>query len=344
MSLNIEAALSVQGLGAGLRSLELRTSPESSWESNDRFLRQVLGSIPSSASRRAGCEIGLVLHFIKGRGDRTTAGSPAAHGSGSNADPRRPQDRLHADPNPTGYRYAGYFRKVLTQARALASTIRRNPLLLQLLRGLDICNDERLMLHLHREDALRWVGFPDGIEDAGSGELLNADDRRLIRQYLTDGAVFERGQLTEPYAISDEGPILAALQAEVRREVGRRGITVEVNPSSNLLIGDFGDLRRHPFWRLAGPPGFDLDVPPVSICLGSDDPITFVTDIRHEYQLVYGAVLAGGASAAEALRWIDELRQQSLDVRFTVPFRVERTVRRSVRSHPRPFGNPRVTR
>ena len=43
---------------------------------------------------------------------------------------------------------------------------------------------------------------------------------------------------------ADEADILATLQADLRRKVGARGITVEVNPTSNLLIGDLDESLR----------------------------------------------------------------------------------------------------
>jgi hypothetical protein len=168
---------------------------------------------------------------------------------------------------------------------------------------------------LHDPEFLRSVGFPDGVYAMN----VDPDRSRLLYRYLTDPGIYRSGQVTEWIVVSEEGEILSRLQEEVRREVGRRGIIVEVNPSSNLLIGNFGDLKRHPFWRLAGPPGSDSSVAPITVCIGSDDPITFATDIRHEYQLVYDSLISAGRSAEEALTWIARVRESSLSVKFTLP-------------------------
>lgn len=177
---------------------------------------------------------------------------------------------------------------------------------------------DQLSTDLHTPWALRRMGFPDGV--GVSAQRDHWGDREwLLHQYLRDPDTFVRGQETEWFTAVDEGPVLSYLQSEIRREVGQRGVIVEVNPSSNLLIGDFGDLRRHPFWRLASPPGVAPDAPPVTVCLGSDDPITFASDIRNEYQLVFDAVVSAGVSVDEALRWVDHLRETGLAVRFTLP-------------------------
>jgi hypothetical protein len=175
-----------------------------------------------------------------------------------------------------------------------------------------------LVADLHTPARLRAVGFPDGVREPEHRATARRD--RLLFRYLTSSAVFRDGQATEWVSVRDEGPILAALQAGVRREVGRRGVVVEVNPSSNLLIGEFGDLRRHPFWRLAGPPGAaaDPDAPPLTVCLGSDDPILFATDIRQEYQLVFDALVSAGNSTEETCRWVERLRASGMAARFTL--------------------------
>jgi hypothetical protein len=445
----VASAFRLHGPDAGLRSLEIRTSPADTWHGQAAYLRAARRGVPPGPA-----EFGLVLHFTKERGDRAAEGFPAAHGAGTHADPGR---------NPTGYRYATYYEGRARQAAAWVEFFRHFPAAARVVRGVDVCSDERaipnwvlagpyrqaadagaaasgrlrdgtppprrtihvgedfvhplsglrlvaeavrffelragdrlghalalgvdfadwaaragrvavrreerlfdltwewhwcvrrqspglnrlpfveseirrlsrevfgpalrrppdpaevhdLVVDLHNPVRLRAVGFPNGVREPDHSLGPRRDE--VLTTYLQSGAVFRAGQATEWVVVREEGPVLAALQAEVRREVGRRGVAVEVNPSSNLLIGEFGDLRRHPFWRLAGPPGSPADAPPVTVCLGSDDPITFATDLRQEYQLVYDALLGAGCSAHEALTWVDRVRSDGLAARFTLP-------------------------
>ena len=150
----------------------------------------------------------------------------------------------------------------------------------------------------------------------------NSRIERLIR-YLTNPTVFEYGHeniWVEPHT---EGMMLAHLQAALRQKVGTRGITVEVNPTSNLLIGDLGDLTSHPLWRLH-PSRRGGDAPPVSLCIGSDDPVIFGSDLRQEYQLLSDAMTLAGLSDEEARQWIDRTRASGLESRFTLPNRTGR--------------------
>lgn len=441
----VASAFRLHAAGAGLRSLEIRTEPADTWHGQANELRAMHRGVPPGPT-----EFGVVLHFTKERGDRIAGGFPAPHGAATHADPGR---------NPTGYRYATYYEGRARQAAAWVEFLRRFPAAARVVRGVDVCSDERavanwvlagpyravaaagaaasgrlrdgtdpprrtihvgedfvhplsglrlvaeavrffelragdrlghalalgvdfvdwaarsgrvavrreerlfdlawewhwcvrrrsagpnrlpfveseirrlsrevlgdpftpaeiydLVTDLHSPARLRAVGFPHGVREPDRAAWRRRDG--VLYDYLTAGAVFRAGQATEWVVVRDEGPVLAALQADVRREVGRRGVVVEVNPSSNLLIGEFGDLRRHPFWRLSGPPGVATDAPPVTVCLGSDDPITFATDLRQEYQLVYDALLAAGCSSHDALTWVDRVRADGLAARFTLP-------------------------
>jgi hypothetical protein len=175
---------------------------------------------------------------------------------------------------------------------------------------------ELFVEYLYNEDRLGQLGFPIGpLPKVGLyGELPLI----LLRRYLTEVSVFWKGRETEWVDPQYEGEVLSMLQAELRKKLGQRGIAVEVNPSSNLLIGDMSDLAKHPLWRLRPPPRSGIDAPPVSICIGTDDPLTFATNLRQEYQFVHDALVLSGCSEAEANQWLDEVRKTGLDYRFTL--------------------------
>ncbi|MBN1207143.1 MAG: hypothetical protein JXB05_19820 [Myxococcaceae bacterium] len=144
---------------------------------------------------------------------------------------------------------------------------------------------------------------------------------KLLTRYREDEQVFLRGQ--EPVDITVDGSEIAALYAvqnALRRAVGLRGLVVEVNPSSNLLIGDLLDLRNHPVLRLYPPQPEDGAPPPVPIAVGSDDPIIFSTWLMREYTLLYEAALSAGYPERTVHDWLQRIRRMGLDSRFTVPW------------------------
>lgn len=190
---------------------------------------------------------------------------------------------------------------------------------------------------LHKEQALRAEGFPDNPTlrtynlSRQKGQLaIESDDPepegcQLLRAYLSDERVWRRGRMPKDIDlrnIKHEEEALIQLQQGLRRKVGRLCLTVEVNPSSNLLIGDLGNFMGHPLWRLR-PVVSEEESFPLSVCIGSDDPLTFATTLPHEYQLLFDALIMMGRTHEEAMKWIDEARDAGMQARFTLPPDVE---------------------
>jgi hypothetical protein len=171
----LASALRLQGECHGLRALEARTKPQSSWTWFDDYVSQLEAVLDSArpveplAAPRA--EVGIVLHFGKKRGGR----DDAAHGRGSNADPSTASGR-ELPCNPTGYRYAEFYCACMRQAEAWAEFLDRCGSALRVIRGVDICSDERAVPN--------WV---------------------LLRPYLR---VVEAGRLTSAF-LGDGTPPLA---------------------------------------------------------------------------------------------------------------------------------------
>jgi hypothetical protein len=192
---------------------------------------------------------------------------------------------------------------------------------------------------LHNEQELRAEGFPDkptrrirnlrrAKEAAQEGEA-DPDGRTLLRAYLSDEKVWRQGRIPESIelgSVRHEQAALSQLQDGLRRKVGRRCLTIEVNPSSNLLVGDLGNFVGHPLWRLRPVVQID-DVSSLSVCIGSDDPLTFATTLPHEYQLLFDALILMGRSHEEAMKWIDEARNAGMRSRFTLDPDIEQISR-----------------
>jgi hypothetical protein len=188
--------------------------------------------------------------------------------------------------------------------------------------GVSAADIENLWRDLLDPWELYRAGFPDGPRPQ---ENHDAADRRfrLLLQYLTDGATFARGRSSIWVETAGEATALAQIQSELRRKVGRLGLTIEVNPTSNLLIGDLNDLARHPLWRLRPIRPTGDDTPPVPICVGSDDPLVFNSSLRLEYQALCDAMALAGYSEEEIRRWISRTRESGLEGRFTGSIQTE---------------------
>lgn len=67
---------------------------------------------------------------------------------------------------------------------------------------------------------------------------------------------------------------------------------VECNPTSNVLIGTFGDYSRHPVTRFHDE-GLERDGrtrPQMHVCINTDDLGVFDTSLEFEYALLMGAL------------------------------------------------------
>ncbi len=87
--------------------------------------------------------------------------------------------------------------------------------------------------------------------------------------------------------------VVGQAQAAMQRHLAERGIVIECNPSSNVLIGTFGEYGRHPITRfnnldLAG--GEDGGCPQLQVCINTDDLGVFDTSLEFEYALLYHAL------------------------------------------------------
>jgi len=155
------------------------------------------------------------------------------------------------------------------------------------------------MRHLER------LGFPDGYLPA---EPPSDPVDEALERYLWDDQIFHNCRTIEWVESGHEGESLRELQRLVRQRYADLGITIEVNPSSNLLVGDLTDLESHPLWRLA-PKWGDPFGPSLRMCVGSDDPFPFATNLREEYQFLYDSLILAGKSPPEARDWLDLIRQ-----------------------------------
>lgn len=142
---------------------------------------------------------------------------------------------------------------------------------------------------------------------------------KLLVEHLTDRETFNRGRA--PVAVestAEERAMLVEAQRWMQCELARREITVESNPSSNLLIGDLHQMGDHPALRLQPPVSEGAHGHPVHLSVNTDNPVTFGSCLGDEFAFVYAALLRQGVSAREALSWIDDRREDGWRSRFTL--------------------------
>ena len=95
-------------------------------------------------------------------------------------------------------------------------------------------------------------------------------------------------------------------------------VTVETNPSSNLTVGDLGDLEHHPLFQMV-PLRPGTKVTPLLASINSDDPLTFATSLEDEFAHLRFGLERQGVDGSTALDYLEQLRVQGVRSRFTLP-------------------------
>jgi hypothetical protein len=173
----------------------------------------------------------------------------------------------------------------------------------------------------HSPSLLQRIGYPY-LGTQRRSLLPSGKAYELLWRYLTDRYVFLRGQQTLLVRCDEtEQRLLSEAQKWLRTIIGKLEITIESNPSSNLLIGGFPSLESLPVLRMQPITSGSCahDAPPLLVSLNTDNPITFSSCLSDEMSHVYYGLLRSQVQAPVALAWIDRVRRNGWHSRFTLP-------------------------
>lgn len=122
--------------------------------------------------------------------------------------------------------------------------------------------------------------------------------------------------------------LMRKLQDALQLELAAKGISIESNPSSNVLIGTFGVYEKHPVFRFNNT---DLEIDPqkyrecpqLTVSVNTDDLGIFDTSQEFEYALLYYALNSikddqgkPRYGKTEILRYLENLRKMGHSVAF----------------------------
>ena len=120
----------------------------------------------------------------------------------------------------------------------------------------------------------------------------NRNVHTLCNLYHYDGDIKKRGKQVEAYPI-EHGmeELIEALQNRMQHQLMEKGIAIECNPSSNVLIGSIEQYREHPMFRFnhhgLRVPRWETEAPAnLSVSVNTDDQGVFDTSLESEYAYV----------------------------------------------------------
>lgn len=155
------------------------------------------------------------------------------------------------------------------------------------------------------------AGFCEEVRGGRCEEILWNGQKiaysRHCRKFLTE--------MERPinYVVTEQDiRITEMLQKLLREKLSRNGIVIEVNPSSNVAIGEVDKITDNQIYHLNRPGGEGN----VMVCINSDDPTVFHTNVSNELAYIYYGMLYNGVSRETALEWIDKIRVCGLKSSF----------------------------
>lgn len=102
--------------------------------------------------------------------------------------------------------------------------------------------------------------------------------------------------------------VLLLMQQQVQRIVNARNVIIETLPVSNVRISQYQDMQEHHLLRWLRVEGHACEGDEeMTICVGSDDPGIFVTDLKNEYYHIFSNLMLAGQSPAQSIEIVRRL-------------------------------------
>ena len=186
-------------------------------------------------------------------------------------------------------------------------------------------NSEFKMVHTDFWEYCNINNFSEEVKIARQNRLA----RYLYKLYHYEPGVKTRGKVYDEFIVNgDYIRLIEMLQKEMRFDIARRHIGIEVNPTSNQLIGSYKRYADHPVIRFFNM-GLTHDrteltgCPQLPVSINTDDQGVFSTCLENEYALM-AIAMEKERKADESLQynqrmiydWLDRIREMGFEQKF----------------------------
>lgn len=145
----------------------------------------------------------------------------------------------------------------------------------------------------------------------------------FLYDYHYNKEVREKGLKIAKIEVADwHIELMSKFQQQIRKIVAQKGISVECNPTSNVLIGTFFQYDSHPIlqfndFKLTS----DSVKPQINVSINTDDIGVFDTSLSNEYALLLSAIVRKrhqekNYNDEAVYEYLDYLRQNGLNMSF----------------------------
>ena len=141
--------------------------------------------------------------------------------------------------------------------------------------------------------------------------------------YHYDVTAKKNGLKTYSFSVDDEYiELIGRFQAYMQKDIAKRGIGVECNPTSNMLIGTFQYYDKHPI--LAFNNHYledDCDNAQIKVSINTDDLGVFDTSLRNEYALLLSSICRkrhqeGNFNDEAVYEYLNYIRETGIEIAF----------------------------
>ncbi|MEM1180220.1 MAG: hypothetical protein AAGM22_17895 [Acidobacteriota bacterium] len=172
---------------------------------------------------------------------------------------------------------------------------------------------------IHTEEERRWQSVQERILRKERRSVGSRNAYVLLGLYWLDPGVRQRGdEITVVKMYEDrEAWLKLCCRVEERMKllIHQKELVVEVNPSSNRIIGPMASYDQHHVFELTLDDKHRL-ARGVRVSVNTDNPAVCNTTLAHEHYLLGEVLIARGVPEAEAVEWLEWLRQNGEDYNF----------------------------
>lgn len=133
--------------------------------------------------------------------------------------------------------------------------------------------------------------------------------------YFYDVDVRCKGNYVETVSIPNWlGVAVEKIQNHICSELFEKGIAIECNPTSNILLSSVTEYKKHPLMVFL-PVEIDKREKPLAVSINTDDASVFETSLVNEYAIMLH-VLSNFYDRREVLRYLEEIRKMGESMSF----------------------------
>ncbi|MEO1369688.1 MAG: hypothetical protein AAFX50_21110, partial [Acidobacteriota bacterium] len=172
---------------------------------------------------------------------------------------------------------------------------------------------------IHTEEERRWQSVQERILREARRSVGSRNAYVLLGLYWLDPEVRRRGDEIMILKMHDQRhkwhELCARVEEKMKALIHRKELVVEVNPSSNRIIGPMASYDQHHVFELTLDEDQRLSRG-VRVSVNTDNPAVCNTTLAHEHYLLGEILIARGVPEAEAVEWLEWLRQNGEEYNF----------------------------